>query len=296
MATRSTQILALTEIFEDLTETEVRAMMHRVGPRAALEIPGRLASHAEVAQRAAELVVAHGALDESLLRALLELRPRSRPAIVSLAAAAGITAPSRSSARAVRGGRGVAIFVGGVALCAWAIYAGRFVACEAANERVLDPGIEAPVVAAAAREATAREATKPEGPVAPMPPVSDESQPRTQRTMTNNPRTRARAERAEVAIPPSVPLAGMDTPTRAPTAGERWTVSRVDDKRLTLSGGVLPSLGLLMLVAPADERRFVSDVQCRIEEAPGTCWLIALPGNALPRAGDVFVRAPTETR
>lgn len=284
MAARGIQILALKELFEGLTETELRAVMLRVGPRAALEMPGRSASHAEAAQRAAELVVAHGALDGALLGALLELRPRWRPAIASLAADAGIAAPL-ASVRAFRG-PGVVIAVGGAGLCAWAIY---FVAREAADERVLDPAIEAPVVRAAEREAPA-----PAGTVAPLSPGSVEVQPLIQRPPANPPRPRTREQpRVELAPSPEVSPAETGTPTRA-AVDERWTVQRVDGKRLILGNGPLPTRGLLRLVAPADGRRFVSDVQCRIEEAPGTCWLVALPGNDLPRAGDVFVRAPAE--
>lgn len=287
MANHGSQILALTKFFERLTETELRAVMLRVGERALLEMPGRSASQAEAAQRAAEIVVAHGALDTALLGALLELRPRSRPAIGALAAAAGIAAPPRSGVRSVLS-PGMTLALGGAGVCAWAIYTGRFVTCEPANERS-DLEIEVPVVKMADREALT-----PADPVAVTPPGLGDVPPSIQRPTATSPRPRARDQPRATVATTSVPVAGKDTPTPAPVAGARWTVSRVEGKRLVLSDGVLPPRGLLRLVAPADGRRFVSDVQCRIEEAPGTCWLVALPGNDLPRAGDVFVRAPAE--
>lgn len=287
VAAQNTLTLALIELFEGLTGAEVRALMLRVGPRALLELPHRSASHAELAQRAAELVAAYGALDGELLRALLELRPRSRPAISALAAAAGLAEPPLPRAPAARRGLGIAAGVGGVCLCASAIYASldRSRGQDAVQERDSDPTSDAPALKVV--DPPAREA-----PVAPAAPAPDEPQTQVRPAAASTTRARTR-EGSQPTAPPDL---RVQPPTSAPTVQERWTVARVDGKRLTLEGGALPARGLLALLGPPDGRRFVSEVTCRIEEAPGTCWLIVLPGNDLPRVGDVFVRAPAEDR
>lgn len=103
-------------------------------------------------------------------------------------------------------------------------------------------------------------------------------------------------DKAASPVAQPVPVAMLAEGGSASDVGGQWSVARVEGKRLTLSGAAMPERGLLTLVTPVDGRRFVGEVLCRIEEAPGTCWVVAMPGNDLPEVGDVFVRAPPEAR